>query len=37
MMGFLLARNFENARAFYEGQPGFEFVSQNQWALVESG
>jgi catechol 2,3-dioxygenase-like lactoylglutathione lyase family enzyme len=34
MMGFLLTKDYEKARAFYEGKLGFEFVSQDQFALV---
>ena len=34
MMGFLLTRDYEAARKFYEGQLGFRFVSQDQFALV---
>ena len=34
MMGFLLTKDYEAARKFYEGQLGFRFVSQDQFALV---
>jgi len=34
MAGFVLTRDYERARNFYEGQLGFEFVSQDQFALV---
>ncbi|MFZ1009591.1 MAG: VOC family protein, partial [Candidatus Sulfotelmatobacter sp.] len=34
MIGFLLTKDYEKARAFYEGKLGFEFVSQDQFALV---
>jgi catechol 2,3-dioxygenase-like lactoylglutathione lyase family enzyme len=34
MMGFLLTRDYDKARAFYEGNLGFEFVSLDQFALV---
>ena len=34
MMGFLLTRDYDKARAFYEGSLGFEFVSLDQFALV---
>ena len=34
MMGFLLTRDYEAARKFYEGQLGFRFVNQDQFALV---
>ena len=34
MMGFLLTKDYEKARAFYEGNLGFEFVSLDQFALV---
>lgn len=34
MMGFLLTKDYEKARAFYEGKLGFEFVSLDQFALV---
>src|SRR5580700_11583136 len=34
MMGFLLTKDYEQARAFYEGKLGFKFVSLDQFALV---
>jgi catechol 2,3-dioxygenase-like lactoylglutathione lyase family enzyme len=34
MVGFIATTNYEKARAFYEGKLGFEFVSQDQFALV---
>jgi catechol 2,3-dioxygenase-like lactoylglutathione lyase family enzyme len=34
MIGFLLTRDYDKARAFYEGNLGFEFVSLDQFALV---
>jgi catechol 2,3-dioxygenase-like lactoylglutathione lyase family enzyme len=34
MIGFVLTKDYEEARAFYEGKLGFEFVSQDQYALV---
>ncbi len=34
MVGFVLTRDYEKARAFYEGKLGCEFVSQDQYALV---
>jgi catechol 2,3-dioxygenase-like lactoylglutathione lyase family enzyme len=34
MVGFLLTRDYEKSRAFYEGTLGFEFVSLDQFALV---
>ncbi len=34
MMGFILTRDYDKARAFYEGTLGFRFVSQDQFALV---
>ena len=34
MAGFLLTKDYEKARAFYEGNLGFEFVSLDQFALV---
>jgi catechol 2,3-dioxygenase-like lactoylglutathione lyase family enzyme len=34
MIGFLLTKDYEKARAFYEGTLGFEFVSLDQFALV---
>jgi catechol 2,3-dioxygenase-like lactoylglutathione lyase family enzyme len=34
MVGFIATTDFERARAFYEGKLGFEFVSQDGFALV---
>jgi catechol 2,3-dioxygenase-like lactoylglutathione lyase family enzyme len=34
MIGFLLTRDYEKARAFFEGKLGLEFVSLDQFALV---
>jgi catechol 2,3-dioxygenase-like lactoylglutathione lyase family enzyme len=34
MVGFVLTTDYDNARAFYEGKLGFEFVSLDQFALV---
>jgi catechol 2,3-dioxygenase-like lactoylglutathione lyase family enzyme len=34
MVGFLLTRDYEKARSFYEGKLGLEFVSLDQFALV---
>jgi catechol 2,3-dioxygenase-like lactoylglutathione lyase family enzyme len=34
MMGFVPTKDYERARAFYEGKLGFEFVSLDQYALV---
>jgi catechol 2,3-dioxygenase-like lactoylglutathione lyase family enzyme len=34
MTGFLLTKDYDKARAFYEGNLGFEFVSLDQFALV---
>ena len=34
MVGFVLTKDYENARAFYEGKLGFDFVSLDQFALV---
>jgi catechol 2,3-dioxygenase-like lactoylglutathione lyase family enzyme len=34
MVGFLLTKDYEKARSFYEGNLGFEFVSLDQFALV---
>jgi len=34
MTGFLLTKDYEKARAFFEGNLGFEFVSLDQFALV---
>jgi catechol 2,3-dioxygenase-like lactoylglutathione lyase family enzyme len=34
MVGFLLTRDYEKARSFYEAKLGFEFVSLDQFALV---
>ena len=34
MVGFVLTRDYDAARKFYEGQLGLTFVSQDQFALV---
>ena len=34
MVGFVITTDYDKARAFYEGKLGFEFVSQDQFALV---
>jgi catechol 2,3-dioxygenase-like lactoylglutathione lyase family enzyme len=34
MVGFLLTRDYEKARSFYEGKLGLEFVSLDQFAMV---
>ena len=34
MMGFVPTTDYDRARAFYEGNLGFEFVSLDQWGLV---
>jgi catechol 2,3-dioxygenase-like lactoylglutathione lyase family enzyme len=34
LVGFLLTKDYERARGFYEGKLGFEFVSLDQFALV---
>jgi catechol 2,3-dioxygenase-like lactoylglutathione lyase family enzyme len=34
MVGFVLTKDYDQARAFYEGKLGFEFVSQDQFALA---
>jgi catechol 2,3-dioxygenase-like lactoylglutathione lyase family enzyme len=34
MVGFVLTKDYERARAFYEGKLGFDFVSLDQFALV---
>ena len=34
IMGFIFTRDYDNARAFYEGKLGFEFLSQDQFALA---
>jgi len=36
MVGFLPTTDYDQARAFYEGKLGFEFVSLDQYALVMS-
>jgi catechol 2,3-dioxygenase-like lactoylglutathione lyase family enzyme len=36
MVGFVPTRDYEKARAFYQDQLGFEFVSLDQYALVMS-
>jgi len=34
MVGFVITTDYDKARAFYEGKLGFQFVSQDQFALV---
>jgi catechol 2,3-dioxygenase-like lactoylglutathione lyase family enzyme len=34
MIGFLFTKDYDKARAFFEGVLGFEFVSLDQYALV---
>ena len=34
LMGFLLTKDYEKARAFYEGKVGMKFVSLDQFALA---
>ena len=34
MMGFIPTKDAQKARAFYEGKLGFQFVSEDQFALV---
>jgi len=34
MTGFLLTKDYDQARAFFEGKLGFDFVSLDQFALV---
>ena len=34
MAGFVLTKDYDKARAFYEGKLGFRFVSLDQFALV---
>jgi len=34
MIGFVLTKDYDASRAFYEGKLGFEFVSLDQFALV---
>jgi catechol 2,3-dioxygenase-like lactoylglutathione lyase family enzyme len=36
MVGFVPTKDYDQARAFYEGKLGFEFVSLDQYALVVS-
>lgn len=36
MVGFVPTRDYDKARAFYEGKLGFDFVSLDQYALVMS-
>ena len=36
MVGFVPTKDYDRARAFYEGKLGFEFVSLDQFALVLS-
>ena len=33
MVGFVSMQDYDKARAFYEGKRGFDFVSQDQFAL----
>ncbi|MBV8807607.1 MAG: VOC family protein [Acidobacteriaceae bacterium] len=34
IIGFLLTKDYDQARAFYEGKLGFQFISLDQFALV---
>src|SRR5258708_35608357 len=34
MVGFVLTKDYAKARAFFEGKLGFQFVSQDQFALA---
>ena len=34
LVGFLITTDYDKARAFYETKLGFEYVSQDQFALV---
>lgn len=34
MMGFVLTKNYETARAFYEGKLGLKFLGQDEFALA---
>jgi catechol 2,3-dioxygenase-like lactoylglutathione lyase family enzyme len=34
IVGFLLTKNYDEARAFFEGKLGLQFVSVDQYALV---
>jgi len=34
MIGFIPTKDYDKARAFYEGKLGFQFVSLDQYALV---
>jgi catechol 2,3-dioxygenase-like lactoylglutathione lyase family enzyme len=36
LVGFVPTKDYEQARAFYEGKLGFQFVSLDQYALVVS-
>jgi len=36
MVGFVPTKDYEKARAFYEGKLGFDFISLDQYALVMS-
>src|SRR5438094_3390329 len=36
IVGFVPTRDYDKARAFYEGYLGFEFISVDQYALVMS-
>jgi catechol 2,3-dioxygenase-like lactoylglutathione lyase family enzyme len=34
MVGFIATTDYDKSRAFYEGKLGFEFISQDEFALV---
>ena len=34
IMGFIFTHDYDKARAFYEGKLGFQFISQDQFALA---
>ena len=34
LVGFIPTRDYDKARAFYEGKLGFKFISLDQFALV---
>jgi catechol 2,3-dioxygenase-like lactoylglutathione lyase family enzyme len=34
LVGFIPTKDYDQARAFYEGKLGFQFISQDQFALV---
>jgi hypothetical protein len=36
IVGFVPTKDYDKARAFYEGNLGFEFISLDQYALVMS-